>query len=56
MSGINGPCNRPCKIGRAHEIDCHNYIEVDLPCPVCNTEYGRHANGCVLARGAGDQQ
>lgn len=50
MSGINGPCNRVCTIGRPHELDCHNYIEIDLPCPVCSTEYGRHGDGCLMAR------
>lgn len=50
MSGINGPCNRACNMGRPHELDCHNYIEIDLPCPVCSTPYGRQAGGCLMAR------
>lgn len=50
-SGINGVCNRNCRLGAAHDIDCHNYIEIDLPCPVCSTGWGRHIEGCILGRG-----
>ncbi len=49
-SGINGKCDQPCSPGRPHQLDCRNYIEVDLPCPVCNADCGRHEPGCILAR------
>ena len=49
MSGINGPCNRDCQLGRPHDIDCHNYIELG-PCVVCNELYGRHLDDCILSR------
>ena len=52
MSGINGPCNRECTMGRPHELDCRNYIEIDLPCPVCSTLYGRYVDGFLMT-GAG---
>lgn len=54
MSGINGPCNQPCKLGQPHQLDCHNYIEVELPCPVCDARFGRHEDACVLALRSGD--
>lgn len=49
MSGVNGPCDRDCKLGRPHEIDCRNYIETNLPCGMCGGEHGRHNRGCMLA-------
>lgn len=54
MSGINGPCNQPCKLGQPHQFDCHNYIEVELPCPVCDARFGRHEAACVLALRSAD--
>ena len=51
MSGVNGACDRECTLGRPHDIECRNYIEVDLPCPVCAGMYGRHAGHCPLGYG-----
>ena len=30
MSGINGPCNAPCELGRPHLNICHNYFPVEV--------------------------
>lgn len=56
MSGVYGECDRPCVLGRPHEVDCRNYIETELPCPVCSGEYGRHHPGCVIAPTESDER
>lgn len=48
MSGFAGECDRDCELGRPHDLECRNYIETELPCPVCNSTYGRHLETCVL--------
>ena len=54
MAGINGECDRPCELGRPHDVACRNFIAVEPHAPLrrwYRVEYHRHGKGGWRASG-----